>query len=171
MEKKRIVISSLIVLALLVWSHNVYRIITGVRQDDDEIAQEMEQSGWELPDSVVTSSKTIDPYVYQAKTRDPFKNWLQIRKPRQDRVALARGKPPVKQKKKVEIPPPALRFCGVLRDSSGFLAIIENPGGEVFFVRAKDEVAGVTILGIAQDRLDCRFRKRDFQLQLVDKNP
>jgi hypothetical protein len=70
--------------------------------------------------------------------------------------------------KKAEPPPapPRLRFCGVVLDSSGSLAIVEGPDGRTNLVREGETVDGVVILSVQKKILEYRFGREKFRLEL-----
>ena len=164
MNKKRILISSLVIVALLVWSHNIYRLFVGV-QSDEEVVDEVIQVDSGSLDSVSTESEDTKHYVYQAKCRDPFQHWLLLGNNRKD-GGSSKKQIPKKERKQPEVEVPYLRFCGVMEDSLGVLAIVEGSGGEVYFAKKKDIVEGVMVMNITREHMDCRFKEKTFQLLL-----
>ena len=164
MNRKRLLIALLIVLSLAIWSHNAYRIIVGVGQCDDEsiegIVDFLPTSG----DSLNPLSTENKPYVYQAKYRDPFRDWL--RNYANPSKSKAKGKGSDSKTKKAIVKIPSLRFCGVVQDGSGVLAIVEDPNGNVVFIRERDKIADVEIRRIARDALECQFKDQWFRLTL-----
>jgi hypothetical protein len=162
MSRKNILILLLIVLSLLVWGRNLYLILFGVMQGDDETEYSVE-SIQDIPETLTDFSNHAVTFVYQGKHRDPFRHWLTVKKPKPKPVAK-------KINPKVEKPrpqPPRLRFSGLLEDSTGKLAIVEGPGGNIYFAHENDSVEGVQILQVSEQELQCCFEGEEFILPLT----
>ena len=164
MNKKRILISFLVIAALIVWSHNIYRLFVGV-QSDEEVVDEVVQINDESPDTLLTGKEGTQHYVYQAQSRDPFKHWLLLGEGRK-KGSPSPKKNPQMETKKPEVEAPRLRFCGVMEDSTGMLAIVEGSQGEVYFAKEEDVIEGVLVMNITREYMDCRFQDKTFQLSL-----
>jgi len=53
-----------------------------------------------------------------------------------------------------------------LQDSSGNLAVIEDPRGQIHFVDVNDSVSGVIITNITEQIINCKYKGKDFILEL-----
>lgn len=160
--KKNLLVWLLILIVIIIWANNIYKIVLGVKQADDDFQQE---SAFKTAQFDTTSNTLMneDKFVYQAKYRDPFQNWF---KPNRSKDRKKPKKQIKKLQPKQEPQPPALRFSGILQDQSGILAIIESPSGSVYFARENDELEGVTLLKIGKDRIYCKFGKKRFEIIL-----
>lgn len=158
MKKKNALIILLIASALAIWSNNIYRIIRGLQQTDDSelpLAMTSRPAGDEA-----SLLPTHAAFVYEAKYRDPFENWLEERSQKTKQPVVA---PRVE---KVVPIPPALRFTGIVRDQADVLAIIEAPDGQVFFAQPQDTIAGVKLVRIDSSSVTCEFAKQRFRIEL-----
>jgi|GEM_PF-2038400 len=162
MNRKKLIVLSLIVSSLLIWSHNLYRIFLGIKQSNEEIVE-----GSPLPRS--ESQKTVRiptgedrHFVYSGMSRDPFKHWLQQPK-------KTAPPPDIHRSKEQEAKLLLFRFSGVMRDSAGILAVIEGPGDAIYFAREKDTIEGISVLGITDSHVECQFQNTKFQLPLKPK--
>ncbi len=162
MTRKNILIPLLIVLSLIVWGRNVYLILFGVMQGDDETGDYAVESVQDIPEPWAGGLNGEAAFVYQDTHRDPFKHWLIENKPK--------SKPaPIKIIPRFEKPkrePPRLRFGGLLEDSTGKLAIVEGSGGDIYFAHEKDSIEGIQILRVSGQGLQCRFEGEEFTLPL-----
>jgi hypothetical protein len=158
MKKKSILVVILILLALAVWSHNIYQIVIGVTRADQEAGSPMGDENVALHDTLV--SKPRPAFVYSSAPRDPFLHWLQLEK----KIKPAPLMPMVKAAPAE--PPPRLRLSGIVRDANGVLAIIEDPQGDMHFARTDDVITGVRLVHIDSSRVVCEFGQRKFELQL-----
>lgn len=159
MKKKNILVAILILLALAVWSHNIYQIVIGVTQADQEMDSPTKYESASLHDTLGAKPEPRPAFVYYGAHRDPFAHWLQSEK-------KAKPFPAVLAAKTAPIEPPQLRLSGIVRDAEGVLAIIEDPQGDTHFARAEDVVTGVKLVRIDSNRVVCEFGKRKFELQL-----
>jgi hypothetical protein len=153
-KKKSLLPYLLAICALIIWGHNGYKIFRGVF-NSDSIPEIADISVWESTVNYNEASANDQLFIYRADYRDPFKDWLRVQ-----------NKPKFKVfNNKVSLPMlPSLRLTGIVMDSSGPMAIIETPGGEIKFVREKDIVAGVRIVSIDSSWIICRFEKQKFRL-------
>ena len=161
LKKKPYLPYILAVLAVIIWGHNGYQVFRGLLKSDD-ISGHYNVNEWQPQKIAVNANLNGELFIYKAQYRDPFKNWLRdgIKK-RPKRMILKKAK----QKKPLPSPP-VLRLTGVLKDEYGVLAIIEAPGGDVQFVRESGEIAGVTIVSIDSNSVNCKFGKQAFRLRL-----
>ena len=162
MTRKNILIPLLIVLSLIVWGRNIYLILFGVIQGNDETGDYAVESVQNISEPLAEGLNGKAAFVYQGTHRDPFRHWL----------IESRPKPkPVVEKviPKVEKPkpqPPQLRFSGLLEDSTGILAIVEGAGGDIYFAHEKDSIEGVQIQQVSGQELQCRFEGEEYTLPL-----
>ncbi len=159
MKKKNLLIFLLIAAALAVWSNNIYRIIIGLQQAA-EVETLITPVAKSSSDDAANARNQPEVFVYQAKLRDPFENWLE----QQPKEVTPRVVAP--RVEKIEPPPPALRFSGIVRDREDVLAIIETPDGQVFFAQPQDTIAGVRLVRIDSSSVTCEFAQKKFELQL-----
>lgn len=162
MKKKNIIILLLIIASLAIWSRNIYLVIVGVSQCDDEFDEQPMIYHWDLPDTLITTLPERTSFVYQAKYRDPFQHWLTP--PRPPTPPLTN--PIIEVKESPGPTPPPLRFSGILSDSAGILAIIEALNGQTYFAHVSDTVENVIILKIDNNQVECQFEGEKFTLQL-----
>ncbi len=162
MSRKNVLIPLLIVLSLVVWGRNIYLILSGVMQGDDETEGYMIESIQDIPESSADLSNGEPSFIYQGKHRDPFLNWLVENKPK-PKLLVEKIIPKVEEPKPE---PPRLRFSGLLEDSTGRLAIVEGAGGDIYFAHKNDSVEGVQILQVSGQELQCRFEGEEFTLPL-----
>lgn len=162
MTTKKAVVPLLLILSIVIWSHNIYRVINSVFTSEDE--SRMEEGLREESDTdylLKLNEKPREHFVYQANFRDPFKDWLHQKKERE----------PEKQALKVDIPIqpvrlPQIRFTGLLKDSAGHLAVIEDHLGKIHFIDVQDSVAGVVVTKISEEEIDCIYKEKKFKLKL-----
>ncbi|MCI0616377.1 hypothetical protein L0244_25630 [bacterium] len=159
MKKKNVLIAILVLLALTIWSHNIYQIVIGVTRADQEMGSPTGDGKVALHDTLV--SKPRPAFAYSGAHRDPFAHWLQLEKKIKPVPIM-----PVVKAVPIEPAPPRLRLSGIVRDANGVLAIIEDPQGETHFARAEDVVTGVKLVRIDSSRVIFEFGKRKFELQL-----
>jgi Tfp pilus assembly protein PilP len=164
MKRKNIIVPVLIIVSLIVWSRNIYLIIVGLTQNDEEVIEQNIEPVWEFPDSLSSFSDTKEVFIYSAKFRDPFKHWLYQPKKKKSVVPVKRIKPEKIEKQAPK--PPKLRFSGVLEDETGILAIIEGPDGTIYFAKGNDIIEGVHILKVKKDSIQYEFGKQKFWLEL-----
>lgn len=153
MKKKNLYVILLLMLALVIWSHNAYQIFVGVTQSDRESEILATHEQWELSDSMQAQPKA---FVYTGSFRDPFENWLKPA-PRMPRPRSVKIEKPAA---------PRLRLSGIVRDGAGVLAMIEDPNGDIHFLKPREMVAGVKIVTIDSGSVTCAFDKEKFQLFL-----
>jgi hypothetical protein len=161
MKKKNLVIFLLLLLALAIWSHNLYRIFVGVTQADQEIYQTARPEA-EAADLFSQANAQSKVFFYQAGARDPFAHWLHEEK----KPVLALPKPQIAKVEKPEPAPPALRFSGIVGDTAGVLAVIESPSGEIHFAKEGEIIAGVRLVTIGSQEVECEFEGKKYQLVL-----
>ncbi len=159
MKKKNVLVAILILLALAVWSHNIYQIVIGVTRADQEMDSPKGDEKVALHDTFASQSEPRPAFVYSGAHRDPFVHWLQPEK--KVKPVMPRVKPT-----QIEPAPPRLRLSGIVRDTNGVLAIIEDPQGDTHFARADDVITGVKLVRIDSSSVICQFEKRQFQLTL-----
>ena len=160
--KKNLLVWLLVLIVIIIWSNNIYKIVLGVKQADNGLPQVSLSKANQL-DNTSSLLRHEDKFVYQAKYRDPFQNWFNSNRSKN------RTKPKKQIRKlepKQEPRPPDLLFSGILQDKSDILAIIENPSGDVYFVAENDVVEGVTMLKISKDKIYCMFGKHKFEIML-----
>ncbi len=162
MTNKKVVIPLLLVLSVVIWSHNIYRVIKSVFNAEDEIIMEQAfEKESETEYELKRNDKPREKFVYQSDFRDPFKDWLHLKKKKEPH--------PEALKIEIPVPPvrlPRLRFTGLLQDSSGNLAVIEDPRGQIHFVDVNDSVSGVIITNITEQIINCKYKGKDFILEL-----
>ena len=160
MKRKTAVIPALIVLSLLIWGHNAFRIFLGIAQNDAESGD-----GGSVVESINTGADTSGAqkprFVYSEKIRDPFQPafW-----PEQPGSKLPVRKTTPRPEPKPSLP--ALRFCGVVRDPAGSLALVEGPDGETRLLRETESIAEVRVTAIEPGRIECEFNKEKMWLEL-----
>jgi len=160
MKKRNIYVILLLMLALVIWSHNAYQIFIGVTQSDQELETLTTTNQWERSDSLAPARVQQKAFVYAATFRDPFENWLKPEPQATPRVARP-------QSVQVEKPqPPRLRLSGIVRDGAGVLAIIEGPDGEIHFLKQRESLAGVKIVRIDSGSVSCEFDQKKIHLVL-----
>jgi len=162
MITKKAVIPLLLVLSVLIWSHNIYRVINSVFKAEEEIIVKNEYKEKTDTDYLLTfNSEPRNKFVYKSEFRDPFKDWLHIRNKRKEKEEAMKVDIPIKT-----ISLPKLRFTGLLKDDSGNLAVIEDLKGKIHFVDVNDRVAEVTITRISDHFVECTYRGKEFKLEL-----
>jgi hypothetical protein len=161
MKKKNILVAVLILLALAVWSHNIYQIVIGVTRADQEMDAPTGNEGAGLHDTLAAKPEPRPAFAYSGAHRDPFAHWLQLEKKTKPVPMMPAVKP-------APIAPamPRLRLSGIVRDADGVLAIIEDLQGETHFARAEDVITGVKLVRIDSSSVICQFEKLQFQLTL-----
>lgn len=165
--KKNMLMAALVLLALGIWSYNIYSIFTGVAPSADEEFTPVHADHEQSRNPTAGIADTDTSFVYRAVGRDPFQHWLSAQKPKSQKPMRRRASAPKRPPTKKAPPPlPELRFSGVLRDSTGVLAIIEDALGVIHFVTAGDTVQGVVIRKVVTDTVFCRFGERRFMLRL-----
>ena len=160
MKKKNIILLLLIIVSLAVWSRNIYLIIVGISQSDKPLDEQPIPYRWDFPDTLVTSEPERTSFIYQAKYRDPFQHWLtspNTSAPEKSIIEIKEQPKPI---------PPQLRFSGVVSDSSGILAIIEDLNGQTYIAHIGDTVEGVIIFKIENHQMEYQFDGEKFVLQL-----
>jgi hypothetical protein len=162
MKKKNVFIALLVVLALAIWSHNLYRIFIGVTRSDQEMDEFAGRTREALPDTILFSENQQPAFVYSGAHRDPFAHWLVQPEKKIKPVPAASPAKIVRP----EPAPPRLRLSGIVRDAAGVLAIVEDPQGEIHFAKPEDVVAGVKLVRIDSARVICEFDKRQYALEL-----
>ncbi len=161
MKKKNVLVAILILLALAVWSHNIYQIVIGVTRADREMDSPTGDENARLHDTLVAKPAPLPAFVYSGAHRDPFAHWLHLEKKKKTVPIMPKVKPAQN-----EPAPPRLRLSGIVRDANGVLAIIEDPQGDTHFARPEDVITGVKLVRIDSSRVVCEFGKRKFELQL-----
>ncbi len=160
-QKKKSIIPWLLgITALIIWGHNGYKIFSDIFKSD-EVKTFVEVPDWK-PQIITSGTKMPSEFfVYQADYRNPFKNWLRS-------LPLKKVLKSSKSKKVKSLSPkrPFLRLTGILKDTSGLLALIEDPNGDVFFIRKGDKITGVKIIGIDSKSVSCCFEKQEYRLVL-----
>lgn len=161
MKRKNIVVPVLFVLAVAVWSFNVYRILTGGGSSGDDA----ENADLLSRDSIASSpSNRSAGFVYTESYRDPF---LPVWSNPESSARTPPKKPVMPKAEKLKPIPPRLRFSGVVRDSAGCLAVVEGPDQETRFIREGEEIAGVIVKAIFPDHLQCTFEGDSLRLELI----
>jgi hypothetical protein len=161
MKKKNVLVAILVLLALAVWSHNIYQIVIGVTRADQEMDAPTRDESAGLHDTLVAKPAPRPAFVYSGAHRDPFAHWLQLEKKTKPIPIMPAAKPAP-----IEPAPPRLRLSGIVRDADGVLAIIEDPQGDTHFARAEDVITGIKLVRIDSSRVFCEFGKLKFELQL-----
>ncbi len=150
-------------LALILWGHNSYKFVKGIKTAD---VQNPAKSPLLATNTIPTmvADKKNDNWVYESKFRDPFENRLfekrSVKKRTQQKNSLA---------KKVSAPAvqfPKLRLRGVIADPNGSLAVIEDARQHVFFAHEGDSISGVKIVRVDSTRIACEYQKQKFTLVL-----
>ena len=159
MKNKKVLILLLVILSLFVWGRNVYLIFSS--GGDPEKTVSGDAGDIALSDSMIVSTGDKAASPYQGRNRDPFQSWLVAAapKPKAPRAQTIKRSEPA-------VPPPVLRFSGILQDGEGSMAVVEGQGGSTYFVHEKDTVEGVLIMAIEKDSLVCRFQKRTYRIGL-----
>ncbi|MGH7601805.1 MAG: hypothetical protein ACREOI_36040, partial [bacterium] len=80
MKKKNVLAAILVLLALAVWSHNVYQIVIGVTRADQEMDSPTRDESAGLHDTPASKPEPRPAFVYSGAHRDPFVHWLQLEK-------------------------------------------------------------------------------------------
>ncbi|MFO7889353.1 MAG: hypothetical protein R6V04_03335 [bacterium] len=162
MTNKKVVIPLLLVLSVAIWSHNIYRVIKSVFNADDEtMVEDAFEKASEVEYTLKLNDKPREKFVYQAEFRDPFQDWLHLKKQKKSQPEALKVEVPVPP---VRLPP--LRFTGLLQDSSGNLAVIEDPQGQIHFVDVNDSASGVIITSITEQIIKCTYKEKEFTLKL-----
>jgi Tfp pilus assembly protein PilP len=158
MNRKNAAVPILIVLAVLVWGNALYRLFVPSNDGDEvEVTKRTPAAA-----SVDTTAAGKMEFVYTNAYRDPFRDRLRA-EPADESGSVSKRKQKIPEPVKII---PKLRFTGVIRDGKGILALVEDPGGNVHFVRENDTVLDVRITSIRKDTLVCTFDKRRFTLGL-----
>lgn len=151
-------------MALVIWGHNGIKFFKGIRSADEPSALHPHLLETRM---ITKTGKDVefDDWVYEPKFRDPFENWLIVRKkpkkkPRPKKRAQNKKNP------SPSLPLPRLRLTGIIKDPSGSLAIIEDTKQEIFFVQRGDTIAGVKIVSVDSTRIDCEYKNQKFTLIL-----
>jgi hypothetical protein len=160
MKKKNVLIILLVLSAVAIWSNNAYRIFIGLQQAGDDGDLPAASDGRDSQNERSDFQSRAAAFVYQAKHRDPFENWLEHKPNEVKQPVVAR------RVEKIEPLPPTLRLSGIVRDHADVLAIIETPEGQVFFAHPQDTIAGVKLVRIDSSSVTCEFAKRKFQIEL-----
>jgi hypothetical protein len=164
MKKKNVLIAILILLALAVWSHNIYQLVIGVTRADQEMDSPPGDENVALHNTLEAKPEPRPAFVYSGAHSDPFVHWLQLEKKTKPVPIM-----PAVKAAPIEPAPPRLRLSGIVRDADGVLAIIEDPQGDTHFARAEDVITGVKLVRIDSSRVVCEFGKRKFELQLSER--
>jgi len=159
-NRKNFLIPFLVIVAIVLWSHNIYRIFTGINRPDQGDLGGV-ASEWTEDDNDTCSLVSADEsfFVYEARYRDPFQHWLTKPKKRSNTASLSRLR-------HQDPPLPQLRLSGILRDSLGVLAIIEGPLGDVYFVKEGEQIGKVKIIAIDSSTVSILFGNKKHRLQL-----
>ncbi len=156
MNRKKIQIGVLLLVAAAVWGNNLYRIFTGVFQAD-EVPTAVETSMKPSAKPFAAAHADTQKFVYAASVRDPFAHRLASPK---KKAAAPKRKPP-----SAPVVLPKLRLNGVIRDDDGVLAIIETASA-VLFARKGDMIDDVSIVRIDSGRVELRFKRKTFFLEM-----
>jgi hypothetical protein len=163
MKRKSVIVPVLIIISLMVWGNNAYQIFIGLTRSNEDPDRTIESHLPKNLDDPNASSVHETVFTYRGDTRDPFQPGFWPSNPT--------SKNSIKRKPARQIvsapASPNLRFCGVLTDSNGRLAIIEKADGESMLVREKETAFGVVVLSIQNDHLECRFEKQSYRLELT----
>jgi hypothetical protein len=160
MRRKNIIVPVLILLSLAVWGNNAYRIFIGLTKSDGGPSGDIRSNAADTSGVPVAMAKPESLFVYRNDVRDPFEPAFLRRSP--DAAPVRKPSRKAEPQRK----PPGLRYCGVVTDGEGPLAIIDGPDGESVLVRENGMVAGVSVLFIRKDRIECAFGKKKFVLEL-----
>lgn len=159
--KKRVMVGFLILVSAVVWTHNLYRIIFRIGREDTEA--DVVQEAWLDQRRHVLHFGMEGRFVYRSTYRDPFRHWLGS--PSKDRVKP--GKKTVTRKPEKTNPKPKIRFCGIMRDAAGVLAIIESSSGELHFTQENAIVDSVRIVKIGAASIVCEYENSRYALPLA----
>lgn len=148
----------LAIAALVVWGHNGYQVLVGLRQADSAGLPRVDK--WLSPAVPGDSVKTAGLFSYQAEFRDPFQNWLV-------QPVAKKVKPKNKPQKPVKVVQrPNIQLVGILKDAAGPLAVIEDTKRQTHFVHEKDEIDGVKILKIDSSWVECFFEREKYRVKI-----
>ena len=153
-------------LALIIWGHNSYKFVKGIKTAD---AQNPVQSPLLATHTIPTmvADKKNDNWVYESKYRDPFENRLFVQRPaRKTTLPIKQRNSPAKKVSAPAMQFPKLRLRGIIADPNGSLAVIEDVRQHVFFAHEGDSISGVKIVSVDSTRIDCEYQKQKFTLML-----
>ena len=158
-NKKSILPYILGTLAIIIWGYNGYQVFSGIFSADDNTVIEIPD--WK-PQIIAADSQFVkQAFIYEAKYRDPFKDWLRT---------STKSKKKIIKKPKAKSTPlpilPKLRLTGILQDSSGPLAMIETLDKKMYFIHINEEINGVKIIMIDEKGIKCRFGKVEYRVEL-----
>jgi hypothetical protein len=138
----------LLPLLVIVWGLIVYRF-SAAMEEPQLIDPASSRSGNDHGRSGRDGNKPA-PFVYTLGGRDPFR--YQSPKPRETTRAVVNVEPPWE--------PPPLRLTGILGVKKKKTAVIEDPSGSTYLLQTGDTLAGVTILVIAESKVEYRYKKK-----------
>lgn len=138
----------LLPILLSVWGMIVYRFSAGMEEtemvDPSGFGREVDRA------STKGSQNEAAPFVYTPGGRDPF--LYQPPKPKPIPHPIAVVEPPWE--------PPPFRLTGILGVKKRKTAVIEDPSGATYLLQKGDTLAGVTILAIAEAKVEYRYKKK-----------
>jgi hypothetical protein len=154
-SSKKWVLPVLVLVAVMVWGHNAYRVVRDIQQSDTfDRANGQQTKPLALKIDTTWMNKTYPP-----SGRDPFQ-WYHpesVTKQVQHR----------KQTAKKQVPdPPNIRFIGMVCDDHGELAVLEWPENQVHFVRPGQQINSITIDRIGDDKLYYIYQQKRYELEM-----
>ncbi|MCK5148071.1 hypothetical protein KAR48_15045 [bacterium] len=158
MNTRRIVIPVLILFSVVIWGHNLYRILHSPK-NDESLEYIPFSSKQKKQIDVMDIAKTV--FVYQGKKRDPFRPYLNHRN-----NTPSSSKKKLKAAKKIvpEVKPPQFRYLGLIKSDDGPLAIIEAVSGKTDYVKAGDEWHACQIKAISREAIQFVFNKKCYEI-------
>ena len=76
MKRKNALVFLLLILALAIWGHNVYRVVLSLQQADEEQIGLSSDANWPQADAALPQPNQTEKFVYRAVGRDPFAHRL-----------------------------------------------------------------------------------------------
>jgi hypothetical protein len=138
----------LLPILLGVWGMIVYRFNAAMDEPENGAPSSL---GRGINRASTQGSQNEDaPFVYTVGGRDPF--LYQPPKPKVIPRPVAIVEPPWE--------PPPLRLTGILGVKKKKTAVIEDTSGSTYLLQKGDTLAGVTILAIAETKVEYRYKKK-----------
>ncbi len=158
MLKNKKTLPVLLIVAVLVWGLNGYRLIKGINlTDQPSLFQDLNSQNF----SGVWQDSVWYKYQYISVDRDPM--FMPIKKMIMKKQIHNRKK---EKRKKPEIKCPQLRLTGVITDEMGKLAVILDVNQYTYFVRQNQQLDSVQISAISDSCVIISYKNKKFKLDL-----